>query len=121
MHRVLVLWCVFAVSCYCQLLSRGIDNDRIFSLAQTSLAAPSTLGHLLSAALLLSNVSKTQLKCNCRDLKAVLRESENSLDIYYGLRVAEVCNCNPPKINDRLSNIIMRDAEVSIVFFSIFC
>lgn len=114
MYFVTFLLICYVRLLYCQ-INRNAPVDFIRENVESVLMAPQSLEHMYGAAIAATSVTDTDFVCNCPSLRLLLKQPIDSLDIYYGLKTSQMCNC-ATKLNDRFYMLLKEELDVIYVF-----
>ena len=83
------------------------------SRAKKSLLEPSSLSEAYHASRLLSVTKQKVIDCDCATLSKLIRTKKNRpLDVYYGLKAADACECDVKPLRS-VEDDIVEDITVS--------
>ena len=93
-------------------LTSSLNSGRLLEFVNPILISPSNLFNLFLATSISQKYGGTK-PCNCPGLKTLFKHCSNSLEIYYGLQIYEMCNCHKKlDLTLRHKQIIEYDSKV---------
>ena len=112
---------MFAVACLLILLRLCVESQltstanfsSLMLIVNFTLKSPSILlDYYLAVSI--SKSFGTLKSCNCPILKSLFRESSESLDIYWALKINDICNCPKAVVfSARHNQLVEYDSKVS--------